>query len=334
VIVTRWTATLDAPQSKRFWQAIERIPRERATAGIHALLAAGIPADDIHVALAGREQVSARAAAAVLDYRVKDLLTANRIDPAGHWLPPPLTAAAEWDHLAGLLVAAEANRLSRRPVRVLAAERRELAALLTGAPLPPDTLRLRADVDAVQADYDEAAAETAAVRHNLAAEMARRRPDPSAVARLRNAVETFERRQAGHAENLSLFTDRLQAATGAADARRPLRERHDVLTAALDLLVDHAAAEAATEPAAYLADLLGPRPVDREQADDWDRRARQVETWRHHSLGLAYGQPGAPAGAPPSERALGPIPADPGLAALRARLLDHCQATLDLGVSR
>jgi hypothetical protein len=36
----------------------------------------------------------------------------------------------------------------------------------------------------------------------------------------------------------------------------------------------------------------------------------------------------------PSERALGPLPTDPGLAALRARLLDHCQATLDLGVSR
>ena len=164
--------------------------------------------------------------------------------------------------------------------------------------------------------------------------MAKRRPDRSAVTRLRNTVEMCERRQAGQAENLSLFTDRLQAASGVADAQRPLRERHDVLTAALDLLVDHAAAKAATEPAAYLTDLLGPRPVDPDQAEDWDRRARQVETWRHHTLGLAYGQPGAPTSATPSERALGRIPADPGLAAFRARLLDHCQATLDLGVSR
>ena len=121
LIVTRWAATLDAAQHKRFWQPIEHIPRERATAGIHALLAAGITAEDIHAALTAREARSARAAAAVLEHRVKTLTSAHGVDPSGYRLPPPRTAAGEWDHIAKLLVTAEANKLSgatrRRPGR-------------------------------------------------------------------------------------------------------------------------------------------------------------------------------------------------------------------------
>jgi conjugative relaxase-like TrwC/TraI family protein len=334
MIVTRWTNTLDPGQHKRFWQPIERIPRERATDGIHALLSAGVPADDIHAALTAREEQSARAPSAVLDHRVKRLLSACGVDPAGHRLPPPLTSAREWDHIARLLVAAEANQLSRRPIGALAAERRELAQLLAGT-APADAVdRLAADVAAARAALDLVSARTDAARQQVEREVGKRRPDRARLTQLRSTLETWEQRQADHAQAFVAVTDRHRAASGAVDADRPIRERHDVVTRALDLLVDNAGAHAATQPANYLTDLLGDRPAEPEQAEAWDRRARQVETWRHHTLGLAYGQPGAPATAPPSERALGPIPPDPTLAALRARLLDHCQATLDLGVSR
>jgi conjugative relaxase-like TrwC/TraI family protein len=333
-IVTRWTASLDPAQHTRFWQPIERIPRNRATAGIQALLAAGVPADDIEAALAARERRSARAGAAVLEHRVDKLLSCYSIEPAGYRLPPPRTQAAEWDHVAALLVAAEADHLSRRPVRALAEERRELAQLLAGAP-PPDLVdRLTADVAAAQAAYDQVHAHTDTARRRVDAEVGRDRPDRARLAHLRHDLRAWEQRQADHAHALAAANDRLRAVSGAADAGTPVRERHEVVTLALDLLVDQAGARFAVEPAPYLTDLLGARPADPGQADSWDRRARQVETWRHHTLGLAYGQPGAPATAAPSERALGPVPDDPALATIRARLLDHCQATLDLGASQ
>ena len=187
---------------------------------------------------------------------------------------------------------------------------------------------------AAKAAFDQVSARTDIAGHHVAAEVTKRRPDRARLAQLRSTLATWEQRQADHAQALASATDRLRAASGKIDAHRPIRERHDIVTRALDLLVDHATARAAAQPADYLTDLLGERPSDPDQAEAWDRRARQVETWRHHTLGLAYGQPGAPAAAAPSERALGPVPADPALAALRARLLDHCQATLDLGVSR
>src|SRR5581483_10996097 len=154
-IVTRWTTTLDSAQHKRFWQPIERIPRERATAGIHALLAAGVPADDICAALTAREEQSARSPSAILDHRVKELLSACGVDPAGHRLPPPKTSGGEWDRIAGLLVAAEANQLSRRPVSALAAERRELAQLLIGVAPADAADRLAGDVAAARAALDQ-----------------------------------------------------------------------------------------------------------------------------------------------------------------------------------
>jgi hypothetical protein len=130
-----------------------------------------------------------------------------------------------------------------------------------------------------------------------------------------------------------VLTERLGGADGNAEALGPLRGRHEVLTVALDLLVDRAIEEAADRPPAYLVDLLGERPVEGEAADRWDIRARQVETWRHHTMGYAYGIPAAGGSASPSERALGPIPADPALAAARAQLLASCQVTLDLGAA-
>jgi conjugative relaxase-like TrwC/TraI family protein len=333
-IVTRWTATLDPAQNRRFWQPIERIPRDRATAGIHALLAAGVPADDMETALEARERRSARAGAAVLEHRVDTLLSAHGIEAAGYRLPPPRTQAAEWEHAAALLVTAEADHLSRRPARALAEERRQLAQLLVGATPPDLAARLATDLGAAKASYDQVHAHTDAARRRVGTEAARPLPDRARLAQLRRDLQLWEQRRADHAHALATATDRLGAARGAADASTPVRERHQVVTLALDVLVDEAGARSAVEPAPYLTDLLGARPAAPEQAEAWDRRARQVETWRHHTLGLAYGQPGAPGTAAPSERALGPVPADRALAALRARLLDRCQATLDLGASQ
>ena len=106
-----------------------------------------------------------------------------------------------------------------------------------------------------------------------------------------------------------------------------------MISAAIDLIVDDAIAAAATHPATYLTALLGARPADGDAATRWDRAARSVEAWRHHHLGLNYGQPAAGPDAPPSHQALGPIPDDPIAQLSRRRILNRAQSTLDLGVS-
>jgi hypothetical protein len=116
------------------------------------------------------------------------------------------------------------------------------------------------------------------------------------------------------------------------ERRAAMRERHDLITAAIDLVVDDAMAAAAAAPAGYLTGLLGERPADPAAAGQWDRRARAVEAWRHHRLGLPYGQAAAGPEAPPSQQALGPPRADPIEEMSRRRILDRSQATLDLGV--
>lgn len=330
-VVRRWAAGLDPHHHRRFWAVIEHIPRERAIAGVQTLVAAGVDPRHIYGALSERERNTARAGAVVLEYRVNDLLSSHGLDAAGYRLPAPLTAAQEWDRAGRLLVAAEADHLSRHPVAELAAERETLARLVGGVEPAVDLDRLRADLAAAEAERDRVAARATGARRRLDDEANRSRPDRRRLEQLRVQVETWSQRQADHDHRAVLAAERLRAAEGAPGASRALRERHEVLTRALDLLVDRAAAAAADRPPPYLVDLLGPRPPEGEPARAWDVRARHVETWRHHTLGLAYGVAAAPPGAPPSERALGPVPADPARAAQRARLVDRCQATLDLG---
>ena len=333
-LVARWAAELDPAQHGRFWDLIERIPRERATAGVHALLAAGVDPDRVHASLSARERDSARAGAAVLEYRVNDLLSSYGIDAVGYRLPPPLTAASEWDRAGRLLVTAEANHLSWHAVADLAAERAELARVVSGEVSDAaETDRLRADMGAAQAECDRVASQAAAARARFDNEARRRRPDRARLEQLRAQVDTWEQRQGEHDHHRVVLAERLRGVRGEADAGDPLRERHGVLTRALDLLVDRAVAAAADQPPPYLVDLLGERPQEGDAAHAWDARARQVETWRHHTMGVAYGVAAAGRAVAPSERALGPVPDDPTLASLRARLLDHCQATLDLAGS-
>ncbi|MDQ6615688.1 MAG: relaxase domain-containing protein [Actinomycetota bacterium] len=54
-LVRRWAAGLDPTHQQRFSALIEHIPRQRATAGIHALLAAGVDPTALYRALSERE---------------------------------------------------------------------------------------------------------------------------------------------------------------------------------------------------------------------------------------------------------------------------------------
>jgi hypothetical protein len=332
-IVVRWAGSLEPHRHRRFWEVIEHIPRERATAGIHALLAAGLNPQHLESTLNARERDSVRAGAAILDYRVEVLLRSPRVDVGPYLLPPPLTASQEWDRAARILVTAEANHLSCRPVRELADERAEIARVVGGQLSAPDVDRLHRDLEVAQAELGRVAARAAASRDAFNYAANARRPDRARVEQLRRGSETWSQRQSDHEHQVVVLQERVGAAVDP-DARQPLRERHEVLTLALDLLVDRAVAEATYRPPSYLTDLLGERPADEQAAGPWDERARRIETWRHHTSGLASGIPGARPGDPPSDRALGPVPDDAALAAARARLLEHCQATLDLSTGR
>ena len=333
-LTARWAAALEPSRHERFWALIEHIPRQRATAGIHALLAAGFDPEGLYETLSTRERDSAKAGAAILEYRVKDLLRAHRVDAAAYHLAEPLSAADEWDQVHRLLDTAEIRSLSRRDLVDLCAERRDLLLLVAGH-AGGDVVSVAAELSSVQAGHDQTAARLTESRRDLAAEVDRRRPDRRRVADLRHEVAVLERRNAEQTLRLDMLRQRQSAVTDSVEERAGLRERHDLITAAIDLVVDDAVAAAVAHPPRYLTALLGNRPDGGpDVAADWDRRARSVEAWRHHHLGLGYGQPAAGPDAPPSEQALGPISDDPIEALTRRRILDRCQSTLDLGVSR
>jgi hypothetical protein len=84
-------------------------------------------------------------------------------------------------------------------------------------------------------------------------------------------------------------------------------DRGRLVDAALNRQISAATAHAVVAPAAYLTDLLGPRP-DGETPTAWDQQARQIEAYRHRQLGLPYGQPADPTGPSPQRRAFGDQP--------------------------
>jgi hypothetical protein len=330
-LVRRWAARLDPHRQKRFWEVIEHIPRQRATAGIHALIAAGVDPQVLYAALTEREADTAKAGAAILEYRVNDELRWRRVDPAAYQLGEPLSAGGEWDRVQRLLDTAETHSLSRRNLRDLSTEKAELFGLVDGN-LAPDPTIASAELSAAEAGHDRSAARLADIRRALATEVDRRRPDRQRVADLRHQMGGLERRYATESLQLDMLRQRLATDRDGPD-QAGLTERHDLISAAIDLIVDDAVAAAAAHPARYLTALLGPRPTGPADADSWDSRVRSVEAWRHHHLGLTYGQAAAGADAPPSEQALGPIPDDPIAALSRRRILARSQSTLDLGVS-
>ncbi|GAC1373524.1 MAG: hypothetical protein NVSMB4_00090 [Acidimicrobiales bacterium] len=333
LLVRRWTAGLDTTRRRRFWAVIEHIPRQRAAAGIHALLAAGIRPDEIAAALQQREQGTARAAAAILDHRVANLLAQHNIDPAGYRLPEPLVAAAEWDRGAELLHQAEVHHLATQSVAQLSEERRQVRQILTGSAEGSQVENLRRDIAVARSQLDDLGQRSDHARHQLPVGLHTSRPDRGCVAELEAEVQRWPQPHADQRTRVDALERELDLAEGRATDKASLRERHELLTHALDLRVDQAVTDTVTRAPTYLVDFLGDRPDNPAQAFDWDRRARNVETWRHHTLGLTPSRPAAPPTSPPSDRALGPAPEDATIAAQRARLITDSQATLDFGAT-
>ena len=331
-LVRRWAGRLDPVHEARFWALIEHIPRQRATAGIHALLAAGMDPAGIYGALTYRESDTAKSGGAVLEYRVRDLLLVHRVDDRAYQLAEPLSGGDEWDQVRRLLDTAEIAFLSRRNVADLAAELRDLLGLVGGHAIP--ATETASDLAAARVRQEQCAARLNEIRQVIADETSRRRPDRDRLARLRREVGGIEQRHAEQSLEVAMLRQRQASGVDEWEQRSAMRERHDLVSAALDLVVDDAVAAAATRPARYLTALLGPRPCDAAGADSWDRRVRKVEAWRHHHLGLSYGQPAAAPSAPPSHQALGPPTDNPIDSLSRRRILDNCQNTFDLGVSR
>ncbi|WP_083418363.1 MobF family relaxase [Pseudofrankia sp. BMG5.36] len=130
-----WAATLPDPARTRFASTGQTVPRQRAIAGLHALLDAGHPADQLTAALRQDPVDQVRTAAAVLDHRVANLCHHASIDPTPYDLPTPSTAQQEWNTVTDQLARAETTHLATSPTPVLAAERRDLT---TTPALPAD----------------------------------------------------------------------------------------------------------------------------------------------------------------------------------------------------
>ncbi|WP_238436166.1 MULTISPECIES: MobF family relaxase [unclassified Frankia] len=86
--------------------------------------------------------------------------------------------------------------------------------------------------------------------------------------------------------------------------------RREALDAALDRQTSTALLRATAEPARYLTDLLGPRPITEPDTSAWDSAAHRVEHYRHHHVGLPYGAPALTDASDPGRRALGNRPVE------------------------
>jgi hypothetical protein len=120
-LAAAWATQLDDDPARRFTGRREALPRDRAVAGIHALLDAGWPPDQLAAELLHRDTGDVRSGAAVLDHRVRYLLDGHDIDPTAYTMPPPLTAAEEWAHVSRLLAAAQTHHTAHRAGHHLAA---------------------------------------------------------------------------------------------------------------------------------------------------------------------------------------------------------------------
>jgi conjugative relaxase-like TrwC/TraI family protein len=258
-LILRWAATLDSQHRQRFFAVIERIPRERAAAAVHALLAAGIDPGQIYAHLTERERETVNAGAAVLEHRVNNLLRAHRVDPAPYHMAQPLTQAAEWDRVSRLLNVAEAANLSRQPLVQLVAERQQTQQLVAGHAAPADSDRLAQEFDAAQARHAQMAAHLDDAGEELAMLLAHRRPDRRQVDELRRLVARCDQERADQSLAISMLNQRIAATRDGAQPHEALRKRHQLLTLAIDLLVDEAARRFAVQPAGYLTALLGPQ---------------------------------------------------------------------------
>jgi len=150
-LTDQWAARLPARQRRRLTSSEEAVPLERAVVGIHALLDHGRTPTQLAEALIAREQSTVRVGAAVLDHRVRHLLTAGRLDPGSYRLPPPHTRQQDWDHTSRLLHAAEVNHLATQPTHRLATQRQGLTRQQTSPDQRPAATRRLELLDAALA---------------------------------------------------------------------------------------------------------------------------------------------------------------------------------------
>ncbi|WP_232303745.1 helicase C-terminal domain-containing protein [Pseudofrankia sp. DC12] len=126
-----WAATFPDPVRAGFTGPGQTVPRQRAIAGLHALLDAGHPPADLAATLRQGPIHDIQTAAAILDHRVTDLCHHAGIDPTLYDLPAPTTAQHEWNTTFDLLTRAETTHLATHPTHDLATERRSLTTALT-----------------------------------------------------------------------------------------------------------------------------------------------------------------------------------------------------------
>jgi TrwC relaxase/AAA domain len=334
-----WARRLPPSAAARFTSTGDRVARDRAIAGIHALLEAGWHPRRLLDALATHDEQTVRSAAAILDHRVAALTAAARMDAADYTDPPPPGPAEHWRQTVGLLTAAEINDAARRQTGDLTAESADLRRALTAAARAAAARQLATDTMPVDiaaawaADQEQARRRLRRATTDLAASLLLRDAANTRL-RLRVPGRSGSRQGTEHDEAVRAGADadqRVRDGEQAADVARALdtavtpesppgdvdaagdylEHRLAVVTAALDRQVDDACLHATTEPAAYLTGLLGTRPTEPAHATRWDSRVRAVEHHRHHTLGLPYDTPAAPRDAPPTHRALGPPPDDP-----------------------
>ncbi len=134
-----WASALPRALRDRFDGAGQVRPRERAVAGLHALIDAGHQSDELWAVLTEVPVDGVRAGAAVLEHRITDLCQLAGVDPALYELPAPRTAQQEWNDLFRLVRAVEINHLAAQPTADLATERRSLTYALSrpGELAPP-----------------------------------------------------------------------------------------------------------------------------------------------------------------------------------------------------
>ncbi|WP_239309772.1 MobF family relaxase, partial [Frankia sp. Cj3] len=326
-IAAAWAMRLPPPVARRFHSAAERVPRERAIAGIHALLDTGRHPDTVAAQLAAGDQESVRTGAAILENRAHTLCTAAGVHPAAYQLRPPRTARQDWARVTQLLDAAVTTRLSHLPTSTLLTERNRLAEILaatsTTDAATTDAARetRRRVADRARATASRLAIAVQALddaeQHLRRTESDRRsRGQTAALHAARKRLDQLRRTHA-EAEQALEDTQTEHDAVGLSaptlvEAQATVASRLRRVGAAQARQIDQAVVRLVAEPAHYLTDLLGrpPRHLG-DDADTWLRRARDIEDYRHHVLGLPYGAPAAPVDSSPRARAVGPAPADP-----------------------
>jgi conjugative relaxase-like TrwC/TraI family protein len=326
-----WASHLPIRQQQRFHTAREAVPRDRAIAGLHALIAAGWKPAHLTRTLAA-DLGDVRTGAAVLEHRVNALL--GPTGPAARELYElPAPRDDEQHRLGRLLHEAEARHLASRPTKDVAQQLDELNQLL----LPGETPTALESTTHKAAANARATLEAAQRRHTLITstlrrQLAKRAASAGILHRLVEAQLVAQQQVADATYRCQVMSAMAAAASGTSPPEGTLRmlESHRAaLDAALTHQINHAGTQLDLRPADYLKGLLGEQPQHPAAATVWRDHAIDVETYRHRVLGLPYGTPAAPAAAPNSHQALGIRPEAPDLQG-RYDSLAELQATLDL----